>query len=1364
MGYKGGYAEQRRARELARLGSSSGLRGSDIVKYVPHLVSLPRPTVQNLPAGAMSQFSAGRHAAWGFKHPTVAPASAAIENWRETWLSTARPPKGMPRIARIVEKNKRPFERDIEKFLGGVDQPQNFTRKVFELGYKSAGPDIPNIVPAEHYKRLQHENDLMRKKAEGWQSMMTSSSRTFDANLGRFQGIRDSVMSLGRPTTGKERKNFLIENNVWAERYKDGSRHTGAVSERMHYETFIARVYNAGFLAAAQHKVGQKFVLVRDGAGCGWEEHNDPYKADGITVTIEEAAAHPLAHPHCVREFFLVPPEDKDAEARAQESLKQLKAARKAARALTNTQKALRTAEAVSTVASILGISSIDISGVMWTGKVSGSTYFEGTIGDWVVNKVIDRAMIAMQELQAMQQRLISILSINSEMRAMSVRLKEAAMELRKTYQMSQLDAENFIASELSAAQGVWEKTGSNVTSIATKKVLIPVDAAREQVVRVVGQDWETWNRYSRLRAFASVSEGGIDTLAKLMEDQNVLTQWMWDRVAPYGGKRFRLSLPKMNVREGGSGARATHRYAKATFSPVDFVRLHTSVRPERGGSLRTVQNIRLNPNGLLRFGFVKDERGIITPNFSVVPKGPLRIYSRINRVPTTSAKTINGVTTMVENKLTAGRVNSITTEVKLLVRQTDFVDGISAKFRVDLRRLGIYKPSDIKDISYHKLRFMMADEDWFKYVNTTVNLRLRGYNFFDIQKSLSFDDRRLFLIKHGLRNIDNNIRLLVDFYASMMEQVQGGLTRTGLETKAFKEGKAALQSAKDRLDLRGIGIARKTTAAEEAQGIAARLGPSTLAEVQQAGINLQTQGQLSSLKAFLDVQAGVIRQFNDADLFKIQKNIDAARYGLLTKRVDAARAAGVTNEEISHVIGDVPESFGWMQLTRYTFDLSQLKIHSNVEQVIDYLIMQRRAGIRPDVRLGTTYKTIDKADTRYFKEVLAESPAQISDDLILERPRLVMALLEADPVKVAKDLGMKVLDLEQRKLQIWLRAQEILDQHIPLVSDEFRIGVLTRLNAMELKHPWLIPELGPDRFYYEANGARMRWMHPAPGWLKNGESPFVPGEIYKAKDFGTPFIHETIHDALLTVKGERSIVEYLVDGESIQTQIGLKLYLRGSYQVTGYSRIERGGLLTMPRDVPDTVNVMHRVYLRQLETKVDYGALAKALDDTGTMDLLSHFRRHELFREAYPDVTDAATRYLAGAASTPDIRLLAKVADDGLSEGILDVPRRPLHQFHSMTAAEIEAMKPGTRIRQTHGLWDESMVGAFPESSNVTFLATGIRGFNITPLGEFQEENLWQLFSNGEFEVLRTLGILQPDGTTHWTISMKWKRPVRIS
>jgi hypothetical protein len=51
-------------------------------------------------------------------------------------------------------------------------------------------------------------------------------------------------------------------------------------------------------------ELGTEWLEVRDGADCGWTEHNDPDRANRTLRTVQDALAHPSAHPHCQRELL----------------------------------------------------------------------------------------------------------------------------------------------------------------------------------------------------------------------------------------------------------------------------------------------------------------------------------------------------------------------------------------------------------------------------------------------------------------------------------------------------------------------------------------------------------------------------------------------------------------------------------------------------------------------------------------------------------------------------------------------------------------------------------------------------------------------------------------------------------------------------------------------------------------------------------------------------------------------------------------------------------------------------------------------------------------------------------------------------
>ncbi|EFL29474.1 OmpA/MotB [Streptomyces himastatinicus ATCC 53653] len=61
---------------------------------------------------------------------------------------------------------------------------------------------------------------------------------------------------------------------------------------------------NTGAARAALDELGCEWVEVRDGPDCGWESHDDPDRANRTLRTVQDALAHPSAHPHCARELL----------------------------------------------------------------------------------------------------------------------------------------------------------------------------------------------------------------------------------------------------------------------------------------------------------------------------------------------------------------------------------------------------------------------------------------------------------------------------------------------------------------------------------------------------------------------------------------------------------------------------------------------------------------------------------------------------------------------------------------------------------------------------------------------------------------------------------------------------------------------------------------------------------------------------------------------------------------------------------------------------------------------------------------------------------------------------------------------------
>lgn len=86
--------------------------------------------------------------------------------------------------------------------------------------------------------------------------------------------------------------------------YANNSRHPVDSWARAALSGQAVTTANTGGIRTALDDLGIDWLDVRDGAACGWTEHGDPDGADGSIRTVQDALAHPIAHPHCVREFL----------------------------------------------------------------------------------------------------------------------------------------------------------------------------------------------------------------------------------------------------------------------------------------------------------------------------------------------------------------------------------------------------------------------------------------------------------------------------------------------------------------------------------------------------------------------------------------------------------------------------------------------------------------------------------------------------------------------------------------------------------------------------------------------------------------------------------------------------------------------------------------------------------------------------------------------------------------------------------------------------------------------------------------------------------------------------------------------------
>ncbi|MGA5670072.1 hypothetical protein ACPCTG_31900 [Streptomyces pseudogriseolus] len=86
--------------------------------------------------------------------------------------------------------------------------------------------------------------------------------------------------------------------------YANDARHPADAWARSAITWQAVTTANNGAARTALDELGTEWVEIRDGADCGWTSHDDPDRANRTLRTVQDALAHPVAHPHCVRELL----------------------------------------------------------------------------------------------------------------------------------------------------------------------------------------------------------------------------------------------------------------------------------------------------------------------------------------------------------------------------------------------------------------------------------------------------------------------------------------------------------------------------------------------------------------------------------------------------------------------------------------------------------------------------------------------------------------------------------------------------------------------------------------------------------------------------------------------------------------------------------------------------------------------------------------------------------------------------------------------------------------------------------------------------------------------------------------------------
>jgi len=234
--------------------------------------------------------------------------------------------QAISRVSREVkDRLKTVNDQHLERMRTG------FFDEIYRAGARSIDPafvmtpvDTRKVqaMGVEYYTKMRNARAFAGRDSERFVSHVWEDTKDRRKMFGRTTKYLDRFGFQGRPGSlnfiedpaGVERmdKRFGVKAAVGV----DGRKWSYTKYARMQGDAFGNKLYNEGALNAAERLAlkGKNIVIVvSDGPDCGWTYHEDPEKADGMVVSIAEARANPIAHPHCVRRFSVsTKPKDRE--------------------------------------------------------------------------------------------------------------------------------------------------------------------------------------------------------------------------------------------------------------------------------------------------------------------------------------------------------------------------------------------------------------------------------------------------------------------------------------------------------------------------------------------------------------------------------------------------------------------------------------------------------------------------------------------------------------------------------------------------------------------------------------------------------------------------------------------------------------------------------------------------------------------------------------------------------------------------------------------------------------------------------------------------------------------------------------------
>ncbi|MFF4409804.1 hypothetical protein [Streptomyces sp. NPDC001404] len=120
----------------------------------------------------------------------------------------------------------------------------------------------------------------------------------------RAQAFVRAVQAAARSPAAARTEDLAAEHRLETVVYANDRHHPVRAWAHAALTAQAVMAANAGALTATHQDLGARWVQVIDGPECGWTSHPELDRAHDTLRSVEQAAAWPIAHPGCLRQFI----------------------------------------------------------------------------------------------------------------------------------------------------------------------------------------------------------------------------------------------------------------------------------------------------------------------------------------------------------------------------------------------------------------------------------------------------------------------------------------------------------------------------------------------------------------------------------------------------------------------------------------------------------------------------------------------------------------------------------------------------------------------------------------------------------------------------------------------------------------------------------------------------------------------------------------------------------------------------------------------------------------------------------------------------------------------------------------------------